>query len=225
MYCRFCNEIGLAAAIEAVAELLNKAVKPVLVGGPKLVVGKSCDAFMELADISGYPIAVMPSAKGLVPEHHRHFIGTYWGAMSSPSCAETVESADAYLFVGPIFSDLTSAGHTLLVKKQKSIIIEPNRVVIGINGPVFGCILMKDFLKELAKKIKLNNTCYQIYNRINYVPDGSKKNLNCTLKDPLTINTLFHHIQMMLTGDNVVIAEVGDSWFNCQKLKLPQGCK
>lgn len=28
----------------------------------------------------------------------------------------------------------------------------------------------------------------------------------------------------MLTPDSAVIAETGDSWFNCQKLKLPNGC-
>jgi pyruvate decarboxylase len=28
----------------------------------------------------------------------------------------------------------------------------------------------------------------------------------------------------MLTSENVVISETGDSWFNCQKLRLPEGC-
>lgn len=28
----------------------------------------------------------------------------------------------------------------------------------------------------------------------------------------------------MLTKDSAVIAETGDAWFNCQKLKLPDGC-
>jgi pyruvate decarboxylase len=28
----------------------------------------------------------------------------------------------------------------------------------------------------------------------------------------------------MLTPENVVLAETGDSWFNCQKLRLPAGC-
>jgi pyruvate decarboxylase len=28
----------------------------------------------------------------------------------------------------------------------------------------------------------------------------------------------------MLTGDSAVIAETGDCWLNCQKLKLPDGC-
>ncbi|MCI85821.1 pyruvate decarboxylase 1-like, partial [Trifolium medium] len=72
----------MEAAVEAAAEFLNKAVKPVLVGGPKLRVAKASDAFVELADSSGYVFATMPSAKGMVPEHHPHFIGTYWGAVS-----------------------------------------------------------------------------------------------------------------------------------------------
>jgi len=38
------------------------------------------------------------------------------------------------------------------------------------------------------------------------------------------VNVLFKHIQAMLSGDTAVIAETGDSWFNCQKLKLPEGC-
>jgi pyruvate decarboxylase len=38
------------------------------------------------------------------------------------------------------------------------------------------------------------------------------------------VNVLFKHVQKMLTGDSAVIAETGDSWFNCQKLKLPDGC-
>ncbi|KAK1372914.1 hypothetical protein POM88_029107 [Heracleum sosnowskyi] len=132
--------MGLEAAVEATSEFLNKAVKPVMVGGPKMRVAEACEAFVELADVCGYPIAVMPSAKGMVPEHHPRFIGTYWGAVSTAFCAEIVESADAYLFAGPIFNDYSSVGYSLLLKKEKAIILQPDRVVIA-NGPTFGCIL------------------------------------------------------------------------------------
>ncbi|TKY65795.1 Pyruvate decarboxylase 1 [Spatholobus suberectus] len=47
---RLSNKMGLEAAVEAAAEFLNKAVKPVLVGGPKLRVAAASDAFVELAD-------------------------------------------------------------------------------------------------------------------------------------------------------------------------------
>ncbi|OIW01555.1 hypothetical protein TanjilG_10837 [Lupinus angustifolius] len=46
------NSTGLEAAVEAAADFLNKAVKPVLVGGPKLRVAKASDAFVDLADAS-----------------------------------------------------------------------------------------------------------------------------------------------------------------------------
>lgn len=212
--------MGLEAAVEATAAFLNKAVKPVMIGGPKLRVAKACDAFVELADASGYALAVMPSAKGLVPEQHPHFVGTYWGAVSTAFCAEIVESADAYLFAGPIFNDYSSVGYSLLLKKEKAIMVQPDRVVVG-NGPAFGCVLMKDFLKALAKRIKRNTTAYENYHRI-FVPEG--RPLKCEPNEPLRVNILFQHIQKMLSNDSAVIAETGDSWFNCLKLKLPEGC-
>ncbi|XP_054817522.1 pyruvate decarboxylase 1-like isoform X1 [Prosopis cineraria] len=217
---RSSNKMGLDAAVDAAAAFLNKMVKPVIVGGPKLRVAKACEAFVQLADACGYPIASMPSAKGLVPETHPHFIGTYWGAVSTAFCAEIVESADAYLFVGPIFNDYSSVGYSLLLKKEKAVIVQPDRVVVS-NGPAFGCVLMKDFLEALAKKLNKNETAYENYTRI-YVPDGQPPKSEPT--EPLRVNILFQHIQKMLSADTAVIAETGDSWFNCQKLKLPKGC-
>ncbi|CAI9779206.1 unnamed protein product [Fraxinus pennsylvanica] len=89
---RVSNKMGLEAAVEAAAALLNKAVKPVMVGGPKLRVAKACNSFVELADACGYALAVMPSAKGLVPEHHPHFIGTYWGAVTAQDVSTMIRS-------------------------------------------------------------------------------------------------------------------------------------
>ncbi|XP_062095872.1 pyruvate decarboxylase 1 [Humulus lupulus] len=214
------NQLGLEGAVDAAVDFLHKAVKAVLVGGPKLRVAKAQQAFVELVDASGYPVAVMPSAKGQVPEQHPHFIGTYWGAISTSFCGEIVESADAYLFAGPIFNDYSSVGYSLLIKKEKAIMVEPNRVTIG-NGPSFGWVFMADFLSALAKKLKRNGTALENYRRI-YVPPGVP--LRHENNELLRINILFKHIQEMLSGDTAVIAETGDSWFNCQKLRLPENC-
>lgn len=161
-------------------------------GGPKIRVAKAQQAFVELADASGYPVAVMPSAKGLVPEHHPHFIGTYWGAVSTSFCGEIVESADAYLFAGPIFNDYSSVGYSLLIKKEKAIMVEPNRVTIG-NGPSFGWVFMADFLSALAKKLKRNSTALDNYRRI-FVPPGVP--LKHESNELLRVNILFKHIQV-----------------------------
>ena len=66
---------SLEAAVKAAAKFLNNAVKPVLVGGVKLKPWGAQDAFLELADASGYPVAIQPHAKGLFPESHERFIG------------------------------------------------------------------------------------------------------------------------------------------------------
>ncbi|KAI3955485.1 hypothetical protein MKW92_006777 [Papaver armeniacum] len=217
---KLSNRMCLEAAVDAAAEFLNKAVKPVMVAGPKLKVAKACNVFLELADSCGYAVAAMPSAKGLMKESHPQFIGTYWGAVSTAFCAEIVESADAYIFAGPIFNDYSSVGYSLLLKKEKAIIVQPDRVIIA-NGPAFGCVLMKEFLPALAKKLKRNTSAYENHRRI-YVPQGLP--LQGYPKEPLRINILFKYIQEMLSGDSAIIAETGDSWFNCQKLKLPEGC-
>lgn len=217
---RLSNAKSLEAAVDMAAEFLNKAVKPVLVGGPKMRVAKAESAFLELADASGYAVAIMPSAKGLFPETHSRFIGTYWGPVSSPYCLEVVESADSYLFAGPIFNDYSSVGYSLLFKKEKAIIVEPRRVTIA-NGPAFGCVGMKDFLHALAKRVKANTTAHDNFKRI-FIPPGVP--VKGSPGDPLRVNILFSHIQSMLSNNTAVISETGDSWFNCQKLKLPEGC-
>lgn len=217
---RLSNPMGLEAAVAAAADFLNKAVKPVLVGGSKLRVANASDAFVSLADASGYALAVMPAAKGMVPEDHPHFIGTFWGAVSTSFCAEIVESADFYLFAGPIFNDYSSVGYSHLFKKEKAIIVEPDRIVIG-NGPAFGCVLMKDFLTALAKRVNKNTSSYDNYHRI-FVPEGAVP--PSKPMEPLRVNIMFQHIQKMLSGNTSVIAETGDSWFNCLKLKLPKDC-
>ncbi|KAI5059407.1 hypothetical protein GOP47_0025726 [Adiantum capillus-veneris] len=215
------NSQSLEVAVETAAYFLNCAVKPVLVGGSKLRVAKAESAFLDLAEASGYAVAVMPSAKGLFPETHPRFMGTYWGAVSMSFCLEIVESADAYLFAGPVFNDYSSVGYSLLFKKEKAIIVEPDRVLIA-NGPAFSCVHMRDFLKALSKKIRKNTTAHDNYRRI-YIPSGVP--LKGLPGEPLRVNVLFSHIQHMLSSDTALIAETGDSWFNCQKLKLPEGCQ
>ncbi|XP_022144025.1 pyruvate decarboxylase 2-like, partial [Momordica charantia] len=214
------NQMGLEAAVEKAAQLLNSAVKPVAVAGKKLRLAKAQAAFVELADACGYAVAVTPSAKGLFPENHPHFIGTYWGVLSTAFCGETVEIADASLFAGPTFDELETVGFSLCYKKNNAIIVEPERVVFP-NGPSFGPILMMDFLRALTKRLKPNPTAYENYRRI-YVPESGP--LQSEPGEALRVNVLFKHIQKMLSSNMAVISEAGDSWFHCQKLKLPQSC-
>ena len=66
-----------------------------------------------------YAVAQLPDAKGMFPENHPHFMGTYWGAVSWPAVAEVVESADLVLTVGCVWTDYSTVGYSLLLKPEK----------------------------------------------------------------------------------------------------------
>ena len=65
-----------------------------------------------------------------VPEPLQH-------AVYSPFTAETVESSDAYVLVGPLFNDYSSAGYTMLLKKQKMVEVRVQRREIDCSKLVF----------------------------------------------------------------------------------------
>ncbi|DBA80991.1 TPA: Pyruvate decarboxylase 3 [Trebouxia sp. C0005] len=215
------NERSLDAAVKYASEFMNKAVKPVMVGGVKMRwPGKAQDAFIHLSEAGQYPVAMQPSAKGFFPENHKRFLGTYWGQVSSPYCSEVVESCDVYMFVGAIHNDYSSVGYSLLLKKEKMIDVDLFRVTIG-GRHTFGCVNMRDFLNAMAKAVKPNSTAWDNFQRM-YVPAAEVP--QSAPNSPLRTNVLFKHMQQMLSADTAVLVETGDSWFNGQKMKLPEGC-
>lgn len=213
------DQASLKAALSHVAEFLNKATKPVLVAGPRIRSFQAMNAFQKLADRTGYGVACMPNAKSFFSETHPNYIGIYWGSVSSPGCREVVESCDAYLFAGPIFSDYTTVGYSALIQPSKLIDVSQGRV--QIEGQSYHGIDLNEFLEKLAPKLKKNSASHSTYKQIK----GESAPAPSHLKDPLTTRRLFAQIDKMLTSNTTVLAETGDSWFNGMRLHLPKGCR
>ncbi|MFN2180485.1 MAG: thiamine pyrophosphate-binding protein, partial [Candidatus Promineifilaceae bacterium] len=211
---------SLAAAVEHAAALLNAAIKPVLVAGVKLRPGRALNAFQALAESSGYGVASMPNAKGFFNEEHAHYMGIYWGPVSSPGCSEIVESADLALFAGPSFTDYTTSGHAALINPDKMIVANAGSVVTPTS--VFNNVALADFLGALALKLKHNAASWIAYGRVaeRLMPPAPG-----AAGDPITTRHLFARIQEMLDEQSCVIAETGDSWFNGMNLNLPEGAR
>ena len=211
---------SLKAAINAVAEKLNAAVKPVLVVGSK---SRPCQAAQMIEALSascGYALAAMPDAKGFVSEQHPNYIGIYWGPVSSPGCGEIIESSDVYFFIGPNFNDYTTVGHVCNIQTKKLIVIADGSVCVA--GQVYTGVYMNEFLHGLRDKLTYNDRSFKAYQRISgaaalyHEPDD--------LNSPLTTRFLFGQIEKLLSSEYGVLAETGDSWFNGMRLKLPQDC-
>mmetsp|Transcript_11915 Transcript_11915/g.25920 ORF Transcript_11915/g.25920 Transcript_11915/m.25920 type:complete len:616 (+) Transcript_11915:103-1950(+) len=215
------SEEALELAVRAAQHFWNEAVKPVIVGGPKMRPYHAMNEFEMLADAAGCGVAVMPNAKGMFREDHDAFMGTYWGSVSSPGCCNIVESADLYVFVGPVFNDYTTVGYSTLLKKSKMMVVHPDRVTMP-DGSQFGIIKMNDFLARFAKVVTPNSMSLEAFRR---VYDAPKQLEEPAPNSPLQVKHLMARLQHVLTSDHALVVETGDSWFNGQRLKLPRGCK
>jgi len=213
------NPEALKEAVDHAAAWLNAAIKPVAVGGVKLRAAGAVEAFRQFIDASGYAVAMMPNAKGFFPEEHPNFVGIYWGPVSSPGAEAIVESADVYLFAGPVLSDYASCGHTIEISPKKLLHVGTD--FVQLPGALYQDIVMDEFFAALATRIKRNDTSLVTFNRTrtHTVPEPP-----IDREAPIRTRRLFAMIQGMLDADTTLIAETGDSWFNAINLALPQGC-
>ena len=215
---RRSDPASLAAAVEAAAGRLERSVKPVLVAGAKLRPQGAAASFKKLADALACAVAVMPDSKGLFPESHRGFIGTYWGAVSGPNCAGIVESSDCQIFAGPAFNDYTTVGWTALIDRANSIHAGPHSVEVA--GARFQDVELDDFLESLSSRAPERNASLTAYARLPATPAVP---LPIAADAPLSTIELRRRLQNLLNAGTQLIVETGDSWFNGQKLNLPDG--
>lgn len=218
---RTSDPSSLQQALEHVAAFLNGARQPVLVAGSRLRAGGTISAFASLAAKCAYGVACMPNAKSFFPENNPQFMGIYWGSASSPGCREVVESSDAYLFAGPIFSDYTTVGFSALIQSARMVEASPERILV--EGQVYHGIVLAEFLTELASKLKPNATSLDAYLRIKEAPQVTSPAAPKELA--LSTRRLFYRINEILDETTTIVAETGDSWFNGMDLHLPDGCK
>lgn len=218
---KLSDSFALKAAVSDAADALNQAAKPLMIVGSK---ARACQALNAVADFSiktEYALAAMPDAKGFIAETHPHFIGIYWGPVSSPGCGEIVDSSDLCLLIGPNENDYTTVGHMWGISRNKSISIAEGQVRVKNN--VYTDVYMNDFLSALKDKLKKNNHSLKAYQRIAgeaplFHEHSASKN------QPVNTRYLFAQIQNLLSSDYALLAETGDSWFNCMRMKLPEGC-
>jgi len=214
---------SLAAAVDAASAFLRKAVRPLLLAGPRLRSYGGVNAFRELAEAVGCGVAVMPSAKGFFPEEHTQFIGLYLGSVSSPGCSAVVESADAVLAAGPIFNDYTTVGWSSQPAVHKTIHVDPDRVHVA--GVTYNDVFLREFLTALAETAKKSPgnpaTVTQFQRtRVEACPPA-----RADPDAPLTRAEMCRQIQGAITGNTTLIVETGDSWFNGFNMALPDGAE
>ena len=128
-------------------------------------------------------------------------MGVYWANISSEGVCEAVESADAYIFVGPTFNDYSTCAFSHLLSESKMVRVEQRRVTVA-GKSTFGGVNMPDFLLRLAEELKPNDTVFQAFQRT-YVGPG--KVPSDGQDAPLKGKILYSHLQVTVLVQFVVI--------------------
>ena len=191
----------------------------VIIIGPLARDAISSDILISLLEKLGCPVFCQPDAKSLVPESHPQFQGTFWGVASDAMCLETVMEADLWVGLGTRWSD-----YNLLKKPAPRYLdLQPNYLRMP-EGTCINDITLTE-LCDLIIHSSLTGHCME-----NYAPDSMtvKVMTNGALahdpvNQPLTTGLIMEGIQSILRPNDTLIAETGDSWFNAQTIKLPDG--
>jgi acetolactate synthase-1/2/3 large subunit len=142
-----------AAQIEAAAERILAAERPVIVAGNGVRIAQAYDQLQRLAETAGLPVATTAAGKGTFPETHPLALGVF-GTFGTPAANACLGDADLVLVVGSKLSPSDTAWENtkLLDPTRQSFVqidIEPKNaswnfpaetVVLGDAAQILGAL-------------------------------------------------------------------------------------
>jgi acetolactate synthase-1/2/3 large subunit len=101
------------AGVQAAAELLRRAARPLVIVGSGIHSARAWDELLQFAETAGIPVATTPTGKGAFPERHRLSLGCI-GRAGTGQANEAARRADVVVAIGTHLSDVDTGGWTLL---------------------------------------------------------------------------------------------------------------
>ena len=212
----------LGEAIKETMGMLDKAHKPIVIGGVELIRYKLQKDFEGFLNKTGLPFVTMMLSKTILSEHHPQFIGLYEGNWSRESVKDRVETADCILQLGDMRTDFNSGGFTTKLDESKTISANINSV--RIKHHIYENVYLHDFIVELTKTLSFKDTpildidkatnCCVHRNTMVYKHEESK---------PLTIDRFFDRMSHFIENNSIVIAETGVALFSAVEMLMPEG--
>ena len=216
------DQDALGEAIQEALGMLEKAVKPLVIGDVELIRFKLQKEFAGFLDRTGFPYTTMMLGKAVLSEHHAQFIGLFEGDRSRDYVRKTVESADCLLQLGALMTDFNTGGFTTHLDDSKTI--SANIRTVRIKHHYYENVYLRDFIVGLAEKLSRRDPATLaiqcaaegcVHRPTDpYTPDSSK---------PLTIKRFFDRMSHFIKNDSIVVAETGVSLFSAAEMLMPDG--
>jgi acetolactate synthase I/II/III large subunit len=195
--------------IEAAAELLNNAKKPLLVGGDGICWSDADAELLKLVEKADIPTLLMNCGRGAIPDEHPLSLwpGGFAGSFAALSMADVV------LAVGIRFNWVLSYGDYMANAKVIRVDIDPvevnrNRIAdVALVGDA-GAVLRQ--LNRRVKERKHGEWIETIAGIQTAVSEGDRKQME-TPADPIHPFRLMHQLRQVAGDDAIYIIDGGDT--------------
>jgi TPP-dependent 2-oxoacid decarboxylase len=224
---------SMQEALGEAIEMINSSKQPVIVAGVELHRFGLQDKLLHLTAKTNIPVVATVSSKSVISEDHRLYLGLYEGAMGHQSVREYVESSDCLILLGALMTDIDFSISPTPIEPSKSIYVTSEKLSIKHHN--FENILLRDFLTSLIeaplgrKNVAIVGKQDEDTNMIRRNNDydnrcyGSSKymmHFAAIKNQKITIKRLFERLNLSITDNVIVIADVGDSLFGALNLTI-----
>ncbi len=193
--------------LEVVADIINKAKKPVVMFGGGVVSANASELALELVEKGNIPSCHTLMAAGVIGYNNPlnlGLLGMHGGYVTN----KAVDDADVLIAIGTRFSDRVALDTSDFAKKAKIIQIDIDLSEINKNVTVDHCVIgdVKTVLQNLLPLIKKGNRAewikiLDVYKAVDYKPTDDDSQI--------LPHQLIGSICEMAGEDTVVVTDVG----------------
>ena len=225
---------SLQEALGEATEMINSSKQPVIVAGVELHRFGLQNELLQLVGNTNIPVVSTVLSKSVISEDHPLFLGLYEGAMGHQSVRDYVESSDCLILLGALMTDIDFSISPTPIEQSKSIYVTSEKLSIKHHN--FENVLLQDFLTSLIEAplgrknattmgkqnqdindVRRNND----YNSLYHANVNNKTLDFAAIKNErITIKRLFECLNLSITDNVIVIADVGDSLFGALDLTI-----
>ena len=212
------NPAALKESIAEVRGILAESERPVIVAGAEIYRFGLQDELSRLVEHMNVPVATTLLGKSVLREDHPLHIGVYGGLVGRDEVLDFVDQADCLLTLGTVLTDIDDIKvHSRLLAKGRTI--HATSEAITIKHHTYERVRFEDFLRGLAAAPLPSFPSRSLPTQVR-IPFEAP-----TPDSPVTLNSLFGHLDELLTEKTMVIADVGESLFAGADLHVHQSAK
>lgn len=204
--------------VEAVAKVLIKAERPVIVTGQGVLISQAWDEVIQLAEMLMIPIATSNTGKGIIPDKHPLAIGVS-GLYSKATANKMILDSDLVFFIGCKTGNMATGNWTIPKPDTKVIQLDIDPEFIARNYRISASMVcdaklgLKDLIMTLKQVMvrprKVNQTrlreVEKIMRKWNEIVDSELESDVIPIKGA----RLIKEIRNALSADDILVVDTG----------------